>query len=200
MKTGKRDRLNNEGFSLVELIIVISIMTVLSTAFFVSLAMLTGWRANEGAKKFVSYLSDTKTQALGRDDCKLTLSWDPTNGTSVKVGTYTATVSGGNLGDNAETSNNTHIICNKAVTLKAKVVTKSGAVLDDQVISSEATIKNITFSFDRASGAFKALEANGAPWRDGAGNDYYIESLTFTQGSKSTTVKFVAVTGKFYVE
>lgn len=66
----------NEGFSLVELIVVIAILAILSTAAITGVGMLGGWRANKCVSLIDGGLKETRTEALAKQNIYFTLSCD----------------------------------------------------------------------------------------------------------------------------
>lgn len=66
MKVTELSSKKNSGFSLVELIVVIAIMAVMIGGGVITLAMLTGAEAKQGAKKMEAQLNDIKTGAMSR--------------------------------------------------------------------------------------------------------------------------------------
>jgi prepilin-type N-terminal cleavage/methylation domain-containing protein len=81
MKVTKTDqKLNNKGFSLVELIVVISIMAVMVGFVSIGTGILSGKRAKEARDKLLSSLENVRTQTMGKDSIDATLSYDSASG------------------------------------------------------------------------------------------------------------------------
>lgn len=62
---------NQKGFSLVELIVVIAIMAVLSTVGVLSFAVVSGRYVSSCAEELISYIGDTRMEALSRASAEL---------------------------------------------------------------------------------------------------------------------------------
>ena len=75
---------NNSGFSLVELIVIIAIITIVSAGSILSLSMLTGADARKAFEKIEAELNEAKTGSMSRYDEDMTVKYlskgDPLNG------------------------------------------------------------------------------------------------------------------------
>ena len=66
MDKNKSFKLNNEGLSLIEIIIVLAIMAVIGAAAYMSTAMATDKQVNECALKIASSIEQTRNLTLGK--------------------------------------------------------------------------------------------------------------------------------------
>lgn len=67
---------NNAGFSLVELIVAIAILTVLTGVGAYGLNQVTGFRAREAADKITSSLKENKIETLGKAKSSGGMAWE----------------------------------------------------------------------------------------------------------------------------
>ena len=65
MRTGRKS--NNQGFSLVEMIIVIAIMAIMITTVGLSLSLVSGRKVKKCAEEIVSTIERTRVLSLGKD-------------------------------------------------------------------------------------------------------------------------------------
>lgn len=66
----------NEGFSLVELIVVIAVLAVLGAGAVMGVGMLGGWQMNKCVSLLDGGLNETRTEALSKQTAYLTISCD----------------------------------------------------------------------------------------------------------------------------
>lgn len=176
----------NEGFSLVELIVVIAILAVLSTAAVVGIGMIGGWRMNQCVSLLDSGLKETRTDALSREAAYLTISCDE-NGNYYMEGTKYPREK----------------IAGKPIEI---VYTTDAGTGEEMIIPDHP----LTLSYDRASGAFLPIlewdAGNGiyVPKQTGEGANIayvYCTSIQIRTGEeKSTTIKLSKSTGKHSIE
>lgn len=176
----------NEGFSLVELIVVIAILAVLSTAAVVGIGMIGGWRINKCVSLLDSGLKETRMDTLSREAAYLTISCDE-NGDYYMEGTR----------------HPQEKIAGKPIS----IVYTTDAQTGEEMITPEHPL---VLSYDRSSGAFLPIlewdVANGiyVPKQAGEGADItyvYCTSIQIRAGEeKSTTIKLVKSTGKHNIE
>lgn len=176
----------NEGFSLVELIVVIAILAVLSTAAVMGIGMVSGWRMNQCVSLLDSGLKETRVDALSREAAYLTISCDE-NGNYYMEGTRhpKEKIAGSSI----------------TIVYTTDAQTKEAAITPEQPL---------TLSYDRASGAFlpvlewDAESGTYIPKQADAGEDavsVYCTSIQIRAGEeKSTTIRLVKSTGKHVIE
>lgn len=176
----------NEGFSLVELIVVIAILGVLSTAAVVGIGMISGWRINKCVSLLDSGLKETRTDALSREAAYLIISCDE-NGNYYMEGTKHPQ--------------------EKIAGSPIKIVYMTDAKTDEEMITPDHPL---VLSYDRASGAFLPIlewDAEHSTYvqkQTGEGADIsyvYCTSIQICAGEeKSTTIRLVKSTGKHTIE
>lgn len=183
----KKMRTNNRGFSLVELIVIMAIMTVAVGAITLSVSLITGSEAKKAARKTDSILNEVKTGAMSRFDEDFTITYKLANTASTGSGasgdfdkdgfyavkkvttlTYSGTASGGGADsvrevfpDERVLGVENRILCDNRVQIELTYVTTSGAG------SGSEDIKKVTV--------------------DGAGSNE----------TKAVTIKYDRATGKY---
>ncbi len=169
----------NEGFSLVELIVVIAILAVLSAVAVMGIGMLGGWRMNQCVALVDSGLKETRTDALSREAAYFTISCD-------EDGNYYM--------------ESTKHPKEKIAGAPIAILYTTDVQADAQEITPELPL---TLSYDRASGAFlpmlewDAVSGAYVPKQTGA----YCTSIQIRMGEeKNTTIRLVKSTGKHIVE
>lgn len=124
----------NEGFSLVELIVVIAILAVLGAGAVMGVGMLSGWQLKECVSLLDGGLNETRTEALSKQAAYLTVSCD-------KNGSYYMEMTG----KPAE----------KLAGDKITITYTTDAGEGEVAITAE---KPLRLSYDRASGAFLPID------------------------------------------
>lgn len=162
---------NQKGFTIIELIVVITIGVVLTGVITISLGYLGSWRLEKCAKNLEVGLAQSRAAALSRDDTGLDLS----------------NVDGQII---LELYNEPKkIIGDGSISITWK--RQQGK---DVVMSELAQGESLRLSFDRSSGAFLPLEGSES------GNPVYCTAILMERRDKKKTVVLVPATGKFYVE
>ncbi|WP_455721962.1 pilus assembly FimT family protein [Agathobacter sp.] len=83
LKNNKINMVNrNKGFSLVELIVVIAIMAILTTAAAMSIASIFGVAVKQCARDIKSSINDTRVSTMGKDQVILTIKKGNSDGSS----------------------------------------------------------------------------------------------------------------------
>lgn len=176
----------NEGFSLVELIVVIAIIAVLSTVSLVGIGMLGNWRVNQCVSLLDGALKETRINAMSKSAAQLTISCDAS-------GNYYMELTGHEREKIADDS--------------LEIVYTVEGFGSETGIAPDAPL---ILSYDRASGAFLPMleldEARGTyePKQSGMGTEaayMYCSSITVRAGEKrSSTIALFRNTGKHSVE
>ena len=176
----------NEGFSLVELIVVIAILAILSTTAIVGIGMIGGWRMNQCTSLLDSGLKETRMDALSREAAYLTISCD-TSGNYYMEGTNHP---------------KEKLAANPIV-----IVYTTDVLSGEQMITTD---QPLILSYDRASGAFMPIltwnseTGTYEPKQTGEGGSVsylYCTSIKVRAGEeKCTTIRLSRCTGKHNIE
>ncbi len=161
----------NQGYSLVELIVVIAIMAVLTGTVTISVSAVGGFKAKECTKNIQSYINKTRVSTMGKNSVVLHLY------KGADDAFYAQTITNG-------TADAAQQIGKKTVTVKYT----DG---DDLTSMSELDTTGVYIEFDRSSGAMK-LPASGP--------SIYVHKITVSQGSKNYVITIYRETGKVVVE
>lgn len=176
----------NEGFSLIELIVVLAILAVLSTAAVMGIGMVSGWRINQCVSLLDSGLKETRMNALSRETAYLIVSCDTDGNYYMEQNKHTKEKLAGN---------------------KIRITYTTDAQTGTEEITPE---QPLILSYDRASGAFLPIlkwdeESNSYVPRDtGEGENVsyiYCTSIQVSAGDeKNTTIALTKNTGKHVIE
>ena len=167
----KRTKINNQGFSLVELIVTIGIVSLLIAGFFVCFNILTNKSVEECAKKMQSKMENNRTTTMGKLSSSLKFY---VSGGKIKVD---ETIDG---------NTSTSVVGDSSVTVTYD--SKNGADVENDVnLASQPLI----VSFDRASGSLNK-DANDRYLT-------YIK-ISNSTGSKVITLKVDKLSGRVSVE
>lgn len=177
---------NNKGFSLIELIIVISIVAIMTGFLAIGISSAFGLGAKECARKIDSYLKETKTISLSKDKQELTI-YQHSNGK------YYADFVVYKLAKDPDTSatimvpsvTRTEEIGKKNVTITCFFADGSSVVINGS--------NSVTLGFNRSSGAFEPAKKNNAT------TSTYCEKIEVTRSGRKTTVSIIPQTGKISV-
>lgn len=124
----------NEGFSLVELIVVIAILAVLGAGAVMGVGMLCGWQVKECVSLLDGGLNETRTEALSKQTAYLTISCD-------EKGSYYMEVTGKPK--------------EKLAGDKITITYTTDAGDEETAITAE---QPLSLSYDRSSGAFLPMK------------------------------------------
>lgn len=124
----------NEGFSLVELIVVIAILAVLGAGAVMGVGMLGGWQMKECVSLLDGGLNETRTEALSKQTAYLTISCD-------ENGSYYMEVTGRPI--------------EKLAGDKITITYTTDAGEGETAITTE---QPLSLSYDRSSGAFLPMK------------------------------------------
>ena len=124
---------NNNGFSLIELIVTICVMAVVTSVGLLSFGLVSGRRVISCAEEISGYIGKTRVEALSRDNAELEI-WVAADGVYV------------NLSLGATAGQDTKV---GKTNIAVKYKTSTGA----EVTLTET--QRLSLSFDRGSGAFE---------------------------------------------
>lgn len=168
----KRTDINNRGFSLVELIVTIGIVSFLIAGFFIGFAILNNKSVEECSKKIQSKMENNRTTTMGKLNSNL--KFYVSDG-KIKVD---ETIDG---------NTSTSVVGDSSVSVTYDL--KNGTdERNDVSLASEPLI----VSFDRASGSLKETDADGRYLS-------YIK-ISNSDGSKVITLKVDKLSGRISVE
>lgn len=128
---------NNKGLSLVELLIVITILAVISSGTFISINSIYGLNAKKCTNQIYSYLGKTKIEAMSKSSAVLEIYQGPDKNYYAKLSTETEPIKIGKS------------------TLEISYFTNNNP--SKHVISQTNPLK---LTFDRSSGSLQPLEGS----------------------------------------
>ena len=202
-----RKVLNNKGFSLIELIVILAIMAIMVGMGSLAMSLLTGSEARQACDKISAQLNEAKTGSMSRYDEDLNIvyvsdpsvyDWADKEGYYVVKQLYSCTKDATTkLPTTLYLGAEHRYICNDRVNM---VLNYDGGSYT--VNPSDGS--GIGITFDRSTGLFKDI-------RTGCGLDSsgYVtfttvdaqpESLELTSGLRSYKIVFISETGKHTVE
>lgn len=181
---------NNKGYSLVELIIVVAIITILGGTVMFSISLIFSADAKGCAHSLTSALADTKVNAMGRDGAYMELTRD-SNG-DIWVTQWVKKSSWMESG-------NPQKIGTRRITVYYFAEGTEVGDFDSTTGTELASGTTIYFSFDRSTGAFiesfklKDGTEVGSSFYDGfeviGGSKDYLIDLNKLTGKSQTTVR-----------
>jgi prepilin-type N-terminal cleavage/methylation domain-containing protein len=164
--------LNNRGFSLVELIVVLALMVVFSASVLTISGIMNGRQAKQCREELLSKLDGVRTTTLGKRTATATIQ-KGTKGYSLVISTT--------LAEGGSSTDKTYKLDSGKVTLYYSTNSDGS---DKQEISAPLKIE-----FDRASGALKAQ-----------GDGTYIRHIYAEQNGKVYGIRLYPETGKIQRE
>lgn len=188
------EKLNNNGFSLVELLVIIAIMSILVGGLSVSVSLLFSRDAYQAAKKIDDMLTETRMLAMSRSGdyfLEVTKESDEYKAKIVNVEKVT-TVDGD--GNTVESTNNVEY---STLSLGKKV-----KIYDGNSITGEPSETDPEITYDMGTGFRITYQSKGKA--DGNGpsdvDGCFNIKVVAIRGGKMSTVKIVKLTGRHVVE
>lgn len=187
MQTGRRsNELNNKGFSLVELIVVIAIIVIVGGVIGLAAYNTSRYNVKKMAETFDKGLSRTQTLCMGKDNNNTYMMVYLENN-QYKIKVTRLDEDGNEIKDTKEWD-----LGSTVNTVKYKDSTGTETVLDES--------NPFAISFDRASGAYKGMvKLSGGKMDTSTADpfeDKYIQEVTFYNDSNTMSVKLYQHTGK----
>lgn len=174
----------NQGYTLIELIVVIAVIAVLAFGTVMGSGMLGGYRVQKCVDDIDGALNETLVNAMSREACTLTLSRDAEGRCYLQM-----------------TGRQKEKIADKSITISYG---KSGFTGKTKLSFTEPLI----LSYERSSGAFLPIITNIRNAESGyyiyltaGGTDVYCTDITVSMGARtSSTIRLTRETGKHYIE
>lgn len=191
MRTGRKS--NNQGFSLVELVIVMAIMAVVVTTVGLSISLVSGRKVKKCADEIVSTIERTRVLSLGKDQgqVEFILSQDDASG-DYHVRIY----QGSNASDGPILD---RVVGKDPIEVKVRFSDGTEEVLGNILGNSPHAIdasgeKGLRLIFNRASGAFeKGTNVAGDV-------KTYCDKIVVTGNGRTIEITTVGPTGKILQE
>lgn len=136
----------NEGFSLIELIVTVAVMAILSAGVVTIVLSRSGREANSASQKISTVLSETRAQALAKENAWMKISYDTDKGYVI------------------ETSYSGDVVLGKKIEIS--YTTEGGSSV---LISGSGSL---ILSYKRASGEFYPMGSIDAAQKFIPGSDY----------------------------
>lgn len=166
----EKKKLNDDGFSLVEMIIVVVLTAVVGGFMFMGIRVLNSRPVDECARKLQMCLQNNRNTTMGKLEANIKIYTDDGYITVLESidGNDKKTIAG-----------------EKSVKVYAKVTGEANPVLLDTT--------GFTMSFDRSSGALKQIVG-------GTYDGEYVEKFIVERGSKKMEVVIEQITGKVAIK
>jgi len=202
----RESKLNNNGFSLVELITIIAILVVAVGAVGINSGLLYSAEVKQAGQKMIAVLNDAKTGNFTRAGEEIVVRYISVDGKKdewAKKGVdssgfygeksiYTIMNDATNIKQAYSVDREYTSISQKKITIT--FVTSSGSY----VISDSAAVR---ISFDRKTGALKELEAGSITGDTFTGTKVgEIQEITFELGSRKKTITVDAKQGRYSLD
>lgn len=190
MRTGRKS--NNQGFSLVELVIVMAIMAVVVTTVGLSISLVSGRKVKKCADEIVSTIERTRVLSLGKDQgqVEFILSQDASGDYHVRI------YQGSNASDDPILD---RVVGKDPIEVKVRFSDGTEEVLGNILGNSPHAIhasgeKGLRLIFNRASGAFeKGTNVAGDV-------KTYCDKIVVTGNGRTIEITTVGPTGKILQE
>lgn len=164
-------KINNKGFSLVELMVVVGIIAIVASIFTFGFSLISNKQVDQCAKKIQISLENARTTSMGKKS--MSLKFEKSSG---KI--YVTKTVDGTAGNKIELGDGSLIV---------KYVTKnSSGALPAKDLSTDPLAG---VSFDRASGALKPLSGNT-----------YLDYIEITNNRKTLKVTIDKLTGRVTID
>lgn len=191
MRTGRKS--NNQGFSLVELVIVMAIMAIVVTTVGLSISLVSGRKVKKCADEIVSTIERTRVLSLGKDQgqVEFILSQDTSGDYHVRI------YQGSNASDDPILD---RVVGKDPIGVKVFFSDGTEAVLGDIAGNTPHAIhaageNGLRLIFNRASGAFeKGTNAVGGDVKT------YCDKIVVTGNGRTIEITTVGPTGKILQE
>lgn len=169
---------HNQGYSLVELIVVITMVAIFSISAVYGIGMIGGWEMKKCVKQLDGAISETKMNAMSKGACELTITRD-------SDGNYDMQMVVG-IGEKKHTLQKQRI-ADKRISIYY--------VAEDAATEYLITESNpLTISFDAGSGAYKPIKSTEV-------SGTYGKKLIVKMGTKHvTTIRLIKDTGRHKIE
>ena len=177
----KNSKIENQGLSLIELVVTIAIMAILVGLVSLSVGVLTGKQAKQCRDELASKLESVRALTMGKESVIANLFQDDTGAYVLRV------TSKKNSEDTSPTV--TDVILPSSKCTISYSLQEDGATKTELTYSGDPDDNGIKLEFDRASGALK---------KDNSGVCVY--HIYVTQGNKSFGLRIYQETGKIVLE
>lgn len=174
----------NQGYSLVELIVVIAILAVVSAGAVYGIGMLSGWEMKQCVRQLDSAIGETKMNAMSKGEGRLEISRDSAGNYYMEMITVKR--------DKADPKTAEDLRLGKAkIAGKNLQIYYVGDDAPEEQLITETNV--IAISFDPGSGAFKPMQESPST--------VYCRKLIVRRGTaREKTITLVKDTGRHYIE
>lgn len=159
----------NQGFSLIELIVVVAVMAILMTVGAVSFSVITSQRVKSSANETRSILQSAQTVAMSKDNCFVQFKQDSEG--DIEIASYSS----------------------ESVQLDDLLVSDNIEVtltIGTDEVKIGTTTSEYRLRYVRESGAFNTV------LKDGADTGKYCTKISFSNGRRTVELELATLTGK----